>query len=117
MTNNQSHFETYMAAWSESDADKQLASLKEVLAEESTYLDPTTSQKMKGVEAIQSHIRQAQVMIPGLNIKLKHFETHHDVSLAEWELCSGGAVMAKGKSFTRYSEEGKVVETVGFFAI
>lgn len=107
-----------MDAWSETDSDKQSGLLKKALSKESQYTDPLTEESLKGLDAVQAYIQQTQTMVPGVNLKLKTYVQHHDFSLAEWDMCDeGGRVMSQGKSFARYDESQKIIETVAFFAV
>lgn len=54
--------------------------------------------------------------MPGLKLKLKNYYTHHDYSLAEWDLLNAeGKILTSGSSFAEYNKEGKIVEMSGFF--
>ena len=117
METYQSNWHKYMQVWSEINPQKQLMLLKEILDDQATYLDPLTAERLIGPESIQAYIQQNQNMIPGLNLKLKQYDQHHDSSLALWDMCNAdGAVLSSGSSFARYSGEGRIVETVAFFS-
>lgn len=117
METHQNNWNKYMQTWSEQDSRKQLMLLKEILDDQATYIDPVTMDWLIGPESIQSYIQQNQNMIPGLNLRLKKYDQHHNSSLALWDMCNvEGAVLSSGSSFARYCSEGKIVETVAFFS-
>lgn len=117
MNSFQDSWQTYMQAWAELDATKQLNLLRQALGIKSTYVDPLTQERLEGYESIQSYIQQSQAMVPGLNLKLKNYYEHHDHSLAAWDMCNGeGKILSSGYSFARYDQDKKIIETLGFFA-
>lgn len=73
---------------------------------------------LTGCDAIQAYIEQPKKMVLGVNLQLVTYDQHHDVSLAQWNMCDGnGNIITPGRSFARYSSEGKIKETVAFFTL
>lgn len=118
MENRKNNWLRYMGAWSETDPEKRMNTLQKVLDQDATYTDPATEGSLSGCEAIAAHIGQTQQMIPGIRLEITTYEAHHDVSMAEWNMCNAdNLVLSTGKSFARYGSDDTIKETVGFFRL
>jgi hypothetical protein len=57
-----------------------------------------------------------QRQIPGAYFEVLDFLSHHNTSLARWDMKSAdGAKIGDGYSFGEYSSDGKLVKMTGFF--
>tara|TARA_Y100000768_G_scaffold169963_1_gene127223 strand:- start:93 stop:443 length:351 start_codon:yes stop_codon:yes gene_type:complete len=112
--NYESVWKTYTTAWSEPDREKRFYVLKTILEEECLYQDPHS--EVKGAAELTDYMAAFQNSVPGGHFILQDFKTHHNKSLAKWNLLnSAGEKIQEGISYGYYAESGKLEQMTGFF--
>ena len=110
-------WEVYASSWSEVDPEKRKNLFAQSLDPEFLYTDPMTV-TLHGFEALSGYMDQFQSLVPGGGFEITDYEFHHDKSIASWNLIDADKkVISSGKSFARYSPDGKILEEVGFFPV
>jgi hypothetical protein len=104
----------YGKAWSETDPQKRLTILSLNVAPECRYADPASD--VQGYEAFSACMADFQQLLPGASFVTTTFFSHHDHSLAHWNMLSVDAtVLGTGISYGRYGPDGRLVQMTGFF--
>ncbi len=59
---------------------------------------------------------ELQKNVPGLKFIITDFKSHHDRSLAHWNMVDGkGNFLSQGTSFGLYGSDGRLKQMTGFF--
>jgi len=106
----------YCGAWCEADAERRLAMLAEVLADDAVYTDPTT--RVVGVEALATHIGTVLAANPGAKVsRTSRVDAHHDVVRFAWQMTLvDGAALPEGVDFVELTSDGTRLRSItGFF--
>jgi hypothetical protein len=112
----QATWEKYVSAWKEAAPHSKAAVLAECAAPGCVYQDPLTA--ANGQAALVDYMLDFQRQVPGGHFVTTAFHTHHDASLAQWQMVGGdGAVLGHGTSVGRYDEGGLLVAMTGFFDV
>lgn len=108
-------WDTYTAAWKAgTDAEKQ-ALFALSLDPQCEYNDPLTV--ACGWQELSAYMQSFHQQVPGGHFQTKTFETHHQQSIATWNMLDGkGQVIGEGTSYGKYNDQGKLVAMTGFFA-
>jgi hypothetical protein len=107
-------WEMYTSAWSEPDAAKRLELFEKSLSPHCDYADPLI--QTGGYRALSGYMAELQKNVPGIKFVTTAFKTHHNRSLAHWNMVDGnGNLLAPGISFLNHSVDGRLVEMSGFF--
>lgn len=107
-------WETYSLAWSEADETKRLELFEKSVSPHCDYSDPLI--QMGGYRALSGYMAELQKRIPGIKFVTTAFKTHHNISLAHWNMVDGkGNLLVPGISFLNHSVDGRLVEMSGFF--
>lgn len=107
-------WETYSLAWSELDEGKRLELFEKSVSPHCDYADPLI--QMGGYRALSGYMAELQKNVPGIKFVTTAFKTHHDKSLAQWNMVDGnGNLLAPGISALTHSVDGRLVEMSGFF--
>jgi hypothetical protein len=78
------------------------------------YADPLI--QMGGYRALSGYMAELQKNVPGIKFVTTAFKTHHNTSLAHWNMVDGkDNLLAPGISFLNHSVDGRLVEMSGFF--
>lgn len=56
---------TFFSAWSVTDADQRKALIKEAITSETTYSDPRTGARLKGIDEISDYVGMFSANAPG----------------------------------------------------
>lgn len=107
-------WETYTLAWSNSDALERLKLLEKSVNPDCDYADPLL--QVSGYHALSDYMAELQKSITGIKFVTIAFKTHHNKSLAHWNMVDGhGALLAPGISYLKHDVHGRLVEMSGFF--
>ena len=108
-------WDTYTAAWKAStDAEKQ-ALFVQSLDQHCEYNDPLVA--TRGWQELTAYMQGFHQQVPGGHFQTKSFNTHHQQSIATWNMLDGkGQVIGEGTSYGKYNDQGKLVAMTGFFA-
>jgi hypothetical protein len=110
----QTTWEKYISAWKVTGAQAKTDALKQSVALNAVYQDPLT--QTTGHEALLKYMLDLHEQMPGVYFVTQYFLTHHDVSIAKWDMIGGdGQVMGDGVSYGRYNEQGQLVAMNGFY--
>lgn len=106
----------YQAAWSDISSEERKALLKESVAADAVYTDPTN--ECRGLEELIAKIEQSQRKTPGPSFENTRLLTHHQQALSSWTMRSKeGTALATGNSYARFNAEGLLVQMTGFFEL
>lgn len=107
------HWKRYSRTWSMSAPERD-AELRELVADEVTYTDPTTA--ISGRETFSGHMANFQKSMPGCFFEILSVNGHHGQTLANWRLVGGdGAERMRGTSYARLADDGRFAAFTGFF--
>ncbi len=108
-------WETYTASWKAATAAEKQALFAQSLDPQCVYNDPQAA--TQGWQELTAYMDAFHQQVPGGHFQTKTFNTHHQQSLATWNMLDGqGQVIGEGTSFGRYNSDGKLVAMTGFFA-
>ena len=97
MTNNthKTTWETYTQSWSETEPSKRLALFKQALSPDCIYTDPLM--QTTGYEQLSGYMTALHHNVPSVSFIITDFKSHHDRSLAHWNMLDGeGNVLSQG---------------------
>jgi hypothetical protein len=107
-------WDTYSSAWSQTDPHARAALLGRCLAPDAAYADPTM--QAAGHAQLSAYMAAVQGGVPELRFVITDFKSHHNHSLAHWNMVNGqGRVLTPGISHGWYGEDGKLMQMTGFF--
>lgn len=110
----QETWENYTATWKMTDRAARMAAFADVLAEGAVYTDPLM--RAGSWDELIDYMEQFHQQVPGGHFVTTGFASHHQKSLARWDMKSGdGATIGKGASYGEYDAEGKLLSMNGFF--
>lgn len=114
MSNNRTTWDSYTSAWKEVSPEGKAAALQRSVLPTCVYQDPLTI--VKGHDELITYMLSFHQQVPGGHFMTTWFLTHHDVSIAKWNMVSGdGTVIGDGISYGQYNEQGLLVSMTGFF--
>jgi hypothetical protein len=105
----------YLEIWNETDANRRLAAIEDVWAEEATYVDPLAS--VAGRTQISNLIGAVQEQVPGHVFRLRNgVDAHHNIARFGWELvpAGGGESVAEGFDVAVTRDDGRIRSVLGF---
>jgi hypothetical protein len=106
----------YQSAWGPIDETERRRLLEQSVALDCVYADPVS--QVHGREALMARISQSQLKFPGAHFKNDSFLVHHEQGLFRWTMYNGlGQVFVKGESFSRFDDDGLLVQATGFFEV
>lgn len=109
----QNTWELYTQSWSETDPARRLGMFEKCLNPGHTYTDPNVA--TAGYAELSGYMSEFQKLVPGGRFVTSAFECHHDQCLVHWDMVGAdGGVLAKGASYGRFGEDGRLVQMVGF---
>jgi SnoaL-like domain len=109
-------WEKYVSAWKEVAAKGKAEALGQSVARSCVYTDPTTM--ARGHEELIAYMLAFHQQVPGGHFVTTYFLSHHDVSIAKWNMVSGdGAIIGDGVSYGQYNEQDSLVAMTGFFEV
>ncbi len=113
-TTHQETWDRYTASWKAVTADEKRAIFDSCLHATCTYTDPLT--QTQGWDDLVAYMLDFHRQIPGGHFVTTEFSSHHDRSIAQWNMVNGeGVVLGDGISYGQYDEHGKLVSMTGFF--
>lgn len=112
----QQTWEHYTVSWREAPADQQRALFESALSHDCVYRDPLGM--ACGWDELATYIANFHSQIPGGHFVTRKFSSHHQRSLAYWNMVNGqGVVIGEGHSFGCYNEMGKLTSMTGFYDV
>jgi hypothetical protein len=109
-------WQTYTQSWSETDPDKRLQMYPHVLDENCHYSDPLI--ETQGFTQLSNYMGEFQKKFPGGRFVTTHFLSHHQHSLAHWDMLDqNGNIIQKGYSFGWYNSDNKLRQLSAFFEL
>jgi hypothetical protein len=103
----------YAMIWS-MEGERRAAEMAACLVPDVTYTDPQVS--VGGLQKFADYMDGFRRQFPGHSFRIKAVVTHHDRSLARWEMVNAdGAAISPGISFAIISSDGKFVALNGFY--
>ncbi len=109
-------WERYVSAWKEVAREGKLAALGDSVDPACKYRDPLTA--ADGHEALTDYMLGFHQQVPGGHFETVYFASHHDRSVARWNMRNGdNVVLSEGISYGEYDQRGKLVAMTGFFDV
>ncbi|NYI08036.1 nuclear transport factor 2 family protein [Allostreptomyces psammosilenae] len=107
----------YIAAWNETDADRRLAAVSELWAQDGGYTDPLAD--VTGPAAVAELIGAVQQQFPGLEFRPgRAVDGHHNTARFGWELAPAGDADAEpvvvGFDVAVTGPDGRLRQVYGF---
>ena len=103
----------YAKSWSQPQEARN-AALAKLVSEDIAYTDPHN--QLRGRTTFSAHMAQFQADVPGGYFDITAVKSHHNQSLAHWNLCGpDGATLMAGISHATLNEGGKFTAFTGFF--
>ena len=118
MTNEEytATWKRYQAAWPDISTGERKELLQGSVAADAVYTDPTI--ECHGLQELMAKIAQSQEKTPGASFENTKFLCHHQQGLSNWTMRNGeGATVATGNSYTRFNDEGLLIQMTGFFEL
>ena len=107
-------WEKYTSTWKMTGKAERLAMFSEVLAENAVYTDPLV--QARTWEDLIAYMEDFHQQIPGGHFVITSFLSHHQKSIANWEMKTGDSVtVGTGVSYGEYDDQGKLLSMNGFF--
>lgn len=107
-------WDRYTATWKMTDKAERLSVFSEVLAANAIYTDPLV--QTKNWDELIGYMENFHQQIPGGHFVTTYFLSHHQKSIANWEMKSGeGITIGTGTSYGEYDDQGKLLSMNGFF--
>lgn len=104
---------TYTKSWLEPDRTKRIKLMEQCLSVDCLYTDPLI--QVSGYERLSAYISKLQKNLPGVKFLITDFKSHHDRSLAHWDMVDGkGNLLSQGASFGLYGSDGRLNQMTGF---
>ncbi len=111
---HQATWETYTQSWSETDAKAQQQLFEQSLSPDCVYTDPML--QTTGYAQLAGYMAGLQKDLPGARFVTTRFVSHHDRSLAHWNMLDGnGNTVAPGISVGQYGADGRLKQMTGFY--
>jgi hypothetical protein len=107
--------ERYLGTWNEPDSDARLAAVRDVWADDGTYVDPLAN--VAGPTQISNLIGAVQQQVPGHVFRLRDgIDSHHNIARFGWELvpADGGESVAEGFDVAVTEDGGRIRSILGF---
>jgi hypothetical protein len=107
-------WETYVASWKTPSASEKQALFAQCLDPQCVYSDPQSA--AQGWSELTAYMEAFHQQIPGGHFVTQSFASHHQQSLATWNMLDGrGQLIGDGTSYGKYNDQGKLVSMTGFF--
>ena len=111
---HQATWETYTQSWSETDVERQQHLFEQSLSPDCVYTDPML--QTTGYAQLAGYMAGLQKNLPGARFVTTQFVSHHDHSLAHWNMVDGkGNTIAPGISMGHYDTDGRLKQMTGFY--
>jgi len=106
-------WQAYSDAWTDITVEDRVRLLSESVSEDVKLVAPDGIGH--GKEELLVRLVDFQKTFPGASFQTKNFITHHDRSLADWNMVAkDGSVILSGYSVGHYKAEGKLSEITGY---
>ncbi len=114
MADHEKTWEIYAASWKVMSAEDKRDLYKQSLNPDCVYTDPMT--RARGWKELETYMLDFHQRVPGGYFATVEFMTHHDQSIAKWEMRDANeTVLGDGVSYGAYDESGRLVSMTGFF--
>ncbi len=105
---------TYVKAWNAHKQSDREHLLSKAAIADSHYNDPNVD--LKGHKALTNYMGEFRKQMPGAKFVLTRFISHHQKSIACWDLHDKtGVTLFSGVSYGTYNAQGKLTAEHGFF--
>jgi hypothetical protein len=106
--------ERYLASWNETDPEARRALLRDVWADEASYVDPLAA--VSGRDEIDATIAAVQAQFPGFTFTLvSPVDAHHRQARFNWGLGPAGAEpVIVGFDVAVAAQDGRLASVLGF---
>lgn len=112
--NHRAIWDTYTSAWKEATSASKRAALQASTVRGCVYRDPLAH--TEGHDALVEYMLDFHKQVPGAYFETIYFLSHHNRSIARWNMLSGVAEkIGVGISYGEYDEQGKLIAMTGFF--
>ncbi len=107
--------DTYLAAWSEPDAEKRRALIEKCWSDDATYVDPMSD--AAGRRGLEETIEGFHKQMPGATIVLAGgIDEHHGRLRFPWALkAADGSTPIKGIDVGQLAPDGRLASILGFW--
>lgn len=110
------NWDAYTRSWKVETVDEKRALLSQCMAAQGVYRDPLMETQTR--DDLIAYMLDFHRQIPGGHFVIKHYQAHHNRSIAEWEMRNGeNALVGTGISFAEYDPTGKLTSVSGFFEV
>ncbi len=107
-------WEKYTSTWKMTNKADRLAMFSEVLADTAIYTDPLV--QATSWDELIDYMENFHQQIPGGHFVTTYFLSHHQKSIANWEMrTQENVTIGSGISYGEYDDQGKLVSMNGFF--
>ena len=112
--NAKTTWDIYTSSWKAATAAEKKALFEQSLDPACEYQDPLVS--ASGWDALLNYMHDFHQQVPGGSFVTRHFLSHHQQSMARWEMLDGdNKIIGEGLSHGRYNDSGKLIAMTGFF--
>ncbi len=116
---NETHqviWEKYAASWKAESSVERQAIFASCLTPTCQYSDPLV--QTNGWDELATYMENLQQQVPGVHFVTSYFQSHHDRSIAKWEMRSGdNTPITQGVSYGEFNEDGMLVSMSGFYEL
>lgn len=107
-------WQAYSEAWTDITVEDRLRLLSENVTEDVVLIAPDGVGH--GREELLTRLADFQKTFPGASFQTKNFISHHNRSLADWNMVAkDGSVILTGYSVGHYNADGKLSEITGYW--
>jgi hypothetical protein len=116
VTAQQRAIDGYNQAWREPDQARRRQLLAEAWSDTASYLDPTLTASIVGIDALVDHIDGALAFFDAAEVHaVGPVVTLGSRSMFRWELRHDAEVLASGTDFVEHSTDGRITGLTNFF--
>ena len=109
-------WDIYTASWRAESREEKLTLFGSCLDQQNVYTDPMTI--VTGWDELIEYMLEFQQQIPGGHFITRSFLSHHQQSVAHWEMRNAThKIIGQGISHARYNPQGLLLSETGFFSI
>jgi hypothetical protein len=107
-------WERYVASWNSYSEGERIQLFKKSLSTENIYTDPMII--AEGFKEFSTYMSEFHKQFPGCYFETNDFFSHHNQSIATWEMKNqSGVVLSKGISHASYNEHALLMTETGFY--
>ena len=102
-------------AWTISDRESRLVSLRTFWADDGLYLDPDVPEGVRGPEALATEIERQLALYPGMSIVSSAPDVLGDRAWFRWSATLGTGESFRGVDFVEFAPDGRIARLTGFY--